>query len=118
MTRLLLDEMLAPAIAEQLRKAGADAVAVSERAELWQSTDAALLELAATESRVLVTDNVKDFRALEKAWLAQGQLHAGLIYIHSKAYPMSRGRMGAIAAALLERHRASAWPGPGLSDWL
>ena len=110
--------MLAPAIAEQLRKAGADAVAVSERAELWQSTDAVLLDLAATERRVLVTDNVKDFRILERTWLAQGQLHAGLIYIHSKAYPMSRGRMGAIAAALLERHRASAWPEPEMSDWL
>ena len=110
--------MLAPAIAEQLRKAGADAVAVSERAELWQSTDAVLLDLAATETRVLATDNVKDFRVLERAWLAQGQLHAGLIYIHSKAYPMSRGRMGAIAAALLERHHASAWPRPGMSDWL
>ena len=110
--------MLAPAIAEQLRKAGADAVAVSERAELWQSTDAVLLDLAATETRVLVTDNVKDFRVLERAWLARGQLHGGLVYIHSKAYPMSRGRMGAIAAALLERHRASAWPGSGMSDWL
>ena len=110
--------MLAPAIAKQLRKAGADAVAVSERAELWQSTDAVLLDMAATETRVLVTDNVKDFRILERTWLAQGQLHAGLIYIHSKAYPMSRGRMGAIAAALLERHRAGTWPVPGMSDWL
>ena len=110
--------MLTPAIAEQIHKAGGDAIVVCENVDLRQSTDAALLELAARESRVLVTDNVKDFRALEKAWLAQGQLHAGLIYIHSKAYPMSRGRMGAIAAALLERHRASAWPGPGMSDWL
>ena len=110
--------MLAPAIAEQLRKAGADAVAVSERAELWQSTDAVLLDLAATETRVLVTDNVKDFRILERAWLVQGQLHAGLIYIHSKAYPMTRGRMGSIAAALLARHHANTWPQPGTSDWL
>jgi hypothetical protein len=110
--------MLAPAIAEELRKPGADAVAVSERAELWQSTDAVLLEWATTESRVFVTDNVKDFRMLERSWLAQGRLHSGLVYINSKAYPMSRGRTGAIAAALLERHRASAWPGPGMSDWL
>ena len=110
--------MLAPAIAEHIRNAGGDAIAVSESVDLRQSTDAALLELAARESRVLVTDNVKDFRALEKAWLAQGQLHAGLIYIHSKAYPMTRGRMGSIAAALLARHHANTWPQPGTSDWL
>ena len=110
--------MLAPEVAQQLRSAGADAIAVSERTYLWQSTDAALLELATTESRVLVTDNVKDFGILERSWLAQGRLHAGLVYINSKAYPMNRGRMGSIAAALLARHHANAWPDPGTSDWL
>ena len=91
MTRLLLDEMLAPAVAQQLRNAGGDAIAVSERA---------------------------DVRILERSWLAQGRLHSGLVYINSKAYPMNRGRMGSIAAALLARHHASTWPEPGTSDWL
>jgi hypothetical protein len=91
---------------------------VSERADLWQSTDAVLLEWATTESRVFVTDNVKDFRMLERSWLAQGRLHSGLVYINSKAYPMNRGRMGSIVAALLARHQANAWPQPGTSDWL
>jgi len=110
--------MLAPAVAQQLRNAGADAIAVSERADLWQSTDAVLLELATTKSRVLITDNVKDFRILERSWLAQGRLHSGLVYINSKAYPMNRGRMGSIAAALLAPPHASTWPEPGTSDWL
>ena len=110
--------MLAPAVAEQLRNAGGDAIAVSERPDLWQSTDAVLLELAASESRVLVTDNVKDFRILERSWLAQGRRHSGLVYVNSRAYPMNRGRMGSIAAALLARHHANTWPQPGTSDWL
>ena len=91
---------------------------LKERADLWKSTDAVLRELAATESRVLVADNVKGFRILERSWLAQGRLHSGLVYINSKAYPMNRGRMGTIAAALLARHHANAWPEPGTSDWL
>ena len=42
MTRLLLDEMLSPAIAQSVRAAGGDAIAVSERSELWRTSDEAL----------------------------------------------------------------------------
>ncbi|MGA0946746.1 MAG: hypothetical protein ACO3UW_13370, partial [Candidatus Nanopelagicales bacterium] len=42
MTRLLLDEMLSPAIAQSVRAAGGDAIAVSERSELWRASDEAL----------------------------------------------------------------------------
>ena len=118
MTRLLLDEMLSPAIAQSVRAAGGDAIAVSERSELWRTSDEALLELAAEQSRVLVTDNVADFRTLELQWLPMGRSHAGLLYISSKTFPMSRRRTGLIASGLISRHRTGWWPAPGHSDWL
>lgn len=118
MTRLLLDEMLSPAIAQSVRVAGGDAIAVSERPELWRSTDEALLELAAEQGRVLITDNVADFRTLELQWLSRGKGHAGLLYISSKTFPMSRKRTSLIARALISRHREGSWPAPGQSDWL
>ena len=118
MTRLLLDEMLSPAIAQSVRAAGGDAIAISERSELWRTSDEALLELAAEQSRVLVTDNVADFRTLELQWLPMGRSHAGLLYISSKTFPMSRRRTGLIASGLISRHRTGSWPAPGHSDWL
>ena len=49
MRRLLLDEMLSPRVAEELRRAGADARAISESPALRGTSDAELLELCAAQ---------------------------------------------------------------------
>jgi hypothetical protein len=36
---------------------------------------------ACSESRTVVTNNIKDFRPLAAEWLAQGKVHAGLILL-------------------------------------
>lgn len=81
--RALLDEQLSPRIAELLREAGYDVVAVAERAELMGSSDAVLLEIAAAEGRAVITNNIKDFRPLAAEVLARGREHAGLILLPS-----------------------------------
>ncbi len=93
--RGLVDEQLSPRIAALLREAGHDVVAVAERSELVGSSDAVLLEVATSEQRAVITNNVKDFRPLAAARLAQGRSHAGLIFV-----PSTRTRTRAAVAVL------------------
>ncbi len=87
--RLLLDEMYAPAIAVELRARGHDAVSVHEAADpqLVGSPDDEVLAAAASAQRVLVTENVRDYRPLELARLAAGDHHHGIIYTSNRQFP-------------------------------
>ena len=87
--KLLLDEMHAPAVAEQLRDLDFDAVAVRERPAWIGLCDEDLL--AAAGGRVLVTENVKDFAVLHRRWEAAGQAHAGLVFTHPRRFPRAAG---------------------------
>ncbi|WP_445147790.1 DUF5615 family PIN-like protein [Baekduia sp. Peel2402] len=67
--KLLLDEMLSPVIAELLHSRGYDvqAIAASAHAEL---SDPEVLDLARSQQRAVVTNNVRDFRPLHiEDWL-------------------------------------------------
>ncbi len=74
--KLLLDENLAPAVAETLRIEGVDAAHVRERS-LSGKSDRVVLERAFREDRILVTANVTDFERLAAA----RELHAGIVLI-------------------------------------
>ena len=52
----LIDEMLPPTVADELRDRGHDAVAVLEM-EMQGAPDADVFELAVKEQRVVVTEN-------------------------------------------------------------
>ena len=82
--RALLDEQLSLRIAELLRSRGHDVQAVGERVDLAAGSDRLILEVAASEGRVVITNNVKDFRPLAVERLARGESHAGLILLPSK----------------------------------
>lgn len=82
--KALLDEQLSPRIAELLRKRGHDVQAVGERPDLAGASDQLILDVAAAEHRVVITNNVKDFRPLAAQRLARGQSHGGLILLPSK----------------------------------
>ena len=77
--RALLDEQLSPQIAVPLRQAGHDVDAVADREDLAGRSDRIILEVACSEGRAVVTNNIKDFRPLAAERLAQGRVHAGLI---------------------------------------
>ncbi len=81
--KALLDEQLSPRIAELLRDRGRDVQAVVDRRDLAGRSDRVILEVAATEERAVITNNVKDFRPLAAARLARGEAHAGLILLPS-----------------------------------
>ena len=78
--RLILDEMLDRAIAEQLRGRGWDVEAIQENPDLRGVADESLLELLLVSKQALVTDNVVDFAPLHTDFLANGRHHAGLVF--------------------------------------
>ena len=87
--RLLLDEMYAPAVAVELRARGHDAVSLHDagRTHLVGASDSDVLAAARREDRTLVTENIRDFRPLESALLADGSHHAGLVYTSNRQFP-------------------------------
>ena len=95
----ILDEQLSPQIAVLLRQAGHDVDAVAGREDLAGRSDRIIFEVASSEGRAVVTNNVKDFRPLAAEWLAQGRAHAGLILLPSKR-TRTRNAIAAVAAAI------------------
>jgi Domain of unknown function (DUF5615) len=97
--RVLLDEMLSPDIAEQLRAHGHDvqAIAASEHAEL---DDPEVLDLARSQQRALVTNNVRDFRPLHIAAVAPGGAgYYGMVFM-SGNFRRTKADIGGIVVAL------------------
>ena len=118
--RLLLDEMLFPAIARELRARGHDVRAIQEHPE-WQAfDDGQVLELARRERRAVVTDNLSDMRPLHyEAISPGGPGDCGIIFIPG-GYPRTRADTGRIVAALerkLAAHPAELNLADG-EDWL
>jgi len=94
--RLLLDANLSPKrIGGPLTTRGHDVVSLAADAALGALDDPQVLELAAEESRILVTRNARDFAPLLREWAEAGRHHAGCILIwtldHHQFGPIVRG---------------------------
>jgi len=118
--RLLLDEMLSPAIARELRSRGHDVEAIQEHPEWCSYDDRQVADLARRERRTLVTDNLVDLRPLHYEAIAPGGPgDHGMIFIPG-GHRRARADTGPIAAAL--ERKLLAHPGDdGLvngEDWL
>jgi hypothetical protein len=110
--RLLLDEMYPRLLAEELRDAGYDVVAVVERPDLIGRSDLDIVRWALDDRRVVVTENVVDFAVLDAAD------HAGLLLVNARRWPRTaagRGRLRDALAAWLDRPRDEKHY---LLDWL
>ena len=115
---LLLDEMLSPAIAHQLRALGCDASSVAERHELRSLDDAAVLAAATREGRVLVTSNVRDFVVLDRLWQATSTRHCGMVLVNSRRFPATSHALGMVVSALRTRHERDQWPSDNEAQFL
>lgn len=88
--RLLLDAHLSGRrIATALGKRGHDLRAADEERGLDGTTDEALLELATSDGRVMVTFNVADFPDLARGWAEQRSSHACLRSLSGSTTPSS-----------------------------
>ena len=99
--KLLIDEMWPPVVAAQLRERGHDAASVAERADLRGLPDPMIYVAAQSEARVVVTENVADFRPLVVECIAQGKSHAGIIFTSNRRFPRGDSRtLGRLVQAL------------------
>lgn len=108
--KLLLDEMYPATIAEQLRLLGHDVASIHDQdfRHLGGAPDERIFEEAVRTERVLVTENVSDFRRLESRALAEGNKTPGFVYTTNRQFPRGHpatiGRMvSALAVLLAER---------------
>jgi hypothetical protein len=115
--KVLLDEQLSVEMAQELRRRGGDAEAVTERSELLRASDEHLMEVAMQEERAVVTNNLRHFRPIASQRLAQGKEHAGLILL-----PWNRARnraaTGALADAIEAVMRANPKGIPDAEHWI
>jgi predicted nuclease of predicted toxin-antitoxin system len=93
--RLLLDEMISPRIARELREQGYDVCAIKkDRPDLAARGDHEIVRQMATERRAIVTNDVADFQAIHDRLLAAGEEHAGLIFTFDATLPRNREATG------------------------
>jgi hypothetical protein len=98
--KLLLDGMLSPAIARELRSHGHDVEAVAGNPDCEALSDPEVLAFARAEHRAIVTNNLRDFRPLHyEAITPGGAGHFGMIFMPS-SYRRTRADTGRITAAL------------------
>jgi hypothetical protein len=99
-TPLLLDEMLAGVIAEQLRARDHDVAAVVEDPSLTGLSDDEIFASATASGRAVVTLNIRDFVVSAQRWRSAGRPHAGLVLVSSRAFPQDQSFVGALVGAL------------------
>lgn len=80
-------------------------VAVAELPELRGRSDEVILKEARRQGRVIVTENVLDYRPLAATVAKAGRTHPGLIFTSNRAFPRARrqtaGRLVLALDALL-----------------
>ena len=98
--KLLLDEMLSPVVARELRKRGHDVEPIAGNPGREAMSDPEVLMLARGEHRAIATNNLRDYRPLHnEAIVPGGTGHFGMIFIPG-SYRRTQADTGPIIAAL------------------
>jgi predicted nuclease of predicted toxin-antitoxin system len=90
--KLLLDEMISPKIARELRGMGDfDVQAIKgDRPDLEAVADREIVRRIAAEQRALVTNDVLDFQLIHNQTLTAGEEHYGLIFTSDSTMPRNK----------------------------
>jgi predicted nuclease of predicted toxin-antitoxin system len=89
--KLLLDEMISPRIARELRGKGFDVQAIkADRPELEAVADGEVLRRAAADRRALVSNDVLDFQLIHNQLLAAGEEHYGIVFSDDATMPRNK----------------------------
>lgn len=100
--KLLLDEMISPKIARELRgRRDFDVQAIKgDRPDLEAVADREIVRRIAAEQRALVTNDVLDFQPIHSQMLAAGEEHYGLIFTSDSTMPRNKASIPLWAKAL------------------
>lgn len=108
--RLFLDAHISgPRIARALREDGHDVRAADEERNLDGMADEQLLELAASENRVMITFDVKDFTVISRRWAEAGKQHSGLGIVVGIDHGEFSAILGALTRELHARPEQPNW---------
>lgn len=89
--RLLLDEMISPKIARELRSKGFDVQAIKgDRPDLEAVADREIVRRIAAEKRTLVSNDVLDCQLIHNQMQAAGEEHYGLIFTSDSTMPRNK----------------------------
>lgn len=98
--RLVIDEMWSREVATRLAAVRHDVVAVDNHPELRGRSDDELLALAVADRRVIVAENVADFRRLARIRLQAGGSHPGLILTMKWRYSRSLAPLNRLISSI------------------
>lgn len=84
--RLLLDVHHSRVAAERLRQDGCDVLAAADDSRMRVMADDDLLRAATADQRALVTENIKDFDRIIRAWASTGEHHAGVLFTSPRRF--------------------------------
>lgn len=108
--RLLLDANLSPRrIAVPLRRSKHDVLALAEDAAYEGLPDPHVLELAASEKRILITRNNRDFAPLAREWAEAQRPHAGLMLIWTLDHSQFAEIVTGVERQLAQRPTQTQW---------
>lgn len=108
--RLLLDANLSPKrVGGPLTKRRHDVLSLASDAALGALDDPHVLELAAEQSRILVTRNARDFAPLLREWAEADRHHAGCILIWTLGHHQFGAIIRGVARLLDERPEPTHW---------
>jgi hypothetical protein len=96
-------------VGKSLRERGHDVFALDEHPELESLDDTDLLELAASQHRILITHNVKDFPDILRAWAEAGRDHSGCVIVVGIALNEYRQLIVSIETVLGQGPEQDAW---------
>src|SRR5258708_34295285 len=94
-----IDEDVYPRIAEELTRAGFNAVS-AQAADRLHEEDPSQLSWAASQSRSLVSFNVRDYARLHTEWMQQNLEHAGIIVSAQVDFGVLRRRLIRLAKTI------------------
>ena len=97
--KLLLDEMYPPTLAQVLRAGGIETSTVAERGLAGRS-DPDVLDSAAADGHVLLTENVSDFARIAAERISAGGHHPGVLIALCSRFSRRTGGLPKIAAAI------------------
>lgn len=89
--KLLLDEMISPKIARELRSKGFDVQAIkSDRPDLEAVAAREIVRRIAAEKRAVVTNDVLDFQLVHNQLMAAGEEHYGILFTSDATMPRNK----------------------------
>jgi predicted nuclease of predicted toxin-antitoxin system len=89
--KLLLDEMISPRVARELREHGHDVQAVKkDRPDLASRNDREIVRQMAAECRTIVTNDVADYQTIHDRFLATEEEHSGMVFTFDATMPRTK----------------------------